>query len=382
MNRFKQTILVTGATGNLGSKLVLQALEERPDIQIIALVRGENQAEAEVRLRNLLFTLSPNSYFADVGERLKVINGDITQRQLGLSYSLYKDLAEKVTHIIHSAAATKFSSTLKESRLVNVTGTENVMKFAGLASQSSLFKTVAHISTAYVCGRREGIIFEGETDKSCDFSNGYEQSKWEAEQFVRGLMPQIPITIFRPSIIVGDSQTGHIATLNVLYPPLKFLCQGINISLPGRADVSLDVIPVDYAARAILHIMLNNNSDGKTFHIVAGKENSCQVGEIVKQAKIMLGRENPNSDTVKDTTTSSNSIWNRLSTQTRKVCKISKFLNIYLPHVTLRRYFDETNTRQVLQGSGISAPSLTSYLDKIMEYSIRTKWGKDVRSAA
>ena len=383
MNRFKQIIFVTGATGNLGSKLVLQALEEKPDIQIIALVRGENQAEAELRLRNLLFTLSPDSNFTDIGERLKVINGDITQKQLGLPYPLYKDLAAKVTYIIHSAAATKFSSTLEESRLVNYTGTENVMKFAGLASRSPIFNTMAHISTAYVCGRREGIIFEGESDKNCGFSNGYEQSKWEAEQLVRSMMPQIPITIFRPSIIVGDSHTGHIATFNVLYPPLKFLCQGLNISLTGRSDVPLDVIPVDYAARAILHITLNNSdSDGKTFHIVSGKENSCQVGEIVRQAKKMSDRENPGSNAIKDKTVSSNSLWNRISTQTRKACKISKFLNIYLPHVTLRRYFDDTNTRQVLQGSGIFAPSLVSYLDKIMEYSIGTNWGKNVRSAA
>jgi len=134
------------------------------------------------------------------------------------------------------------------------------MKFAGLVSKSPHFKTMAYISTAYVCGNREGVIFEDETDKGCCFSNGYEQSKWEAEQFVRSLMSQIPITIFRPSIIVGDSQTGRIATFNVLYPPLKFLCLGTKIPLPGRSKVSLDVIPVDYAAQAILQITLNNGS--------------------------------------------------------------------------------------------------------------------------
>lgn len=370
MSRFEHKIFITGATGNLGSKLVLQALEERSDTQIIVLVRGEGQTEAEIRLRNLLFRLSPKSNFAAFGKRLKVISGDITQKQLGIPLPEYNSLAKNVTHIIHCAAGTKFNSTLEESRLVNYAGTENVMKFAALASKSSLFKTAAHISTAFVCGRREGIIFEDETDKSGGFSNGYEQSKWEAEQLVRGLMPQIPLTIFRPSIIVGDSQTGRIATFNVLYPPLKFLCQGLNFSLLEHSDTLLDVIPVDYAARVILHIMLNNNSDGKTFHIVAGKENSCQVAQIVKQAQKMMGRENSNSDR------------NRPSSQTRRASRISQFLSIYMPHVTLRRYFDNTNTRKILQGSGICAPLFLSYLDKIMEYSIGTNWGKNVRSAA
>jgi len=383
MNRFEHIIFITGATGNLGSKLVLQLLEEKQNTQIIALVRGENQTEAESRLRNLLSTLSPNQNFTDIGKRLKVINGDITKGQLGLTYPLYKNLAEKITHIIHSAAATKFSSTLEESRRVNYAGTENVMKFAGLASRSSIFKTVAHISTAFVCGNREGTIYEDETNRSYRFSNGYEQSKWESEQFVRDLMPQIPIIIFRPSIIVGDSQTGRIATFNVLYPPLKFMCRGFNLSLPGRSDVPLDVIPVDYAASAILYITLNNNnSEGKTFHIVAGKENSCPVGEIVRQAKKMLRSENRKTDIVNDTTNTSNRFWSRCKTETKKICKISKFLNIYLPYITLKRYFDDTNTRQVLRGSGISAPSLASYLDKIMEYSISTNWGKDTRLAA
>ncbi|MCP4706867.1 MAG: SDR family oxidoreductase [candidate division Zixibacteria bacterium] len=383
MNRFNQIIFLTGATGNLGSKLVLQVLEEKPNTQIIALVRGKNQFDAESRLKNLLLRLSPNSNFSDIGERLEVINGDITKRQLGLPYSQYINLGKKVTHIIHSAAATKFSSTLEESRHVNCTGTKNVMRFAGLASESSILKTVSHISTAYVCGNREGIILEDETDKSCSFSNGYEQSKWEAEQFVRGLMRQIPITIFRPSIIVGDSETGHIATFNVLYPPLKLLCQGKMILLPGCSEAPLDVIPVDYAAGAILHITLNNNnSNGKTFHIVAGKNNSSGVGQIIRQARNILERENPDTTVVNTATISSNSIWNRFSTQAKNICKITKFLNIYRPYITLNRYFDDTNTRRVLRGSGVSAPSLINYLDKIMKYSIGTNWGKNRRSAA
>jgi len=110
------------------------------------------------------------------------------------------------------------------------------MHFARQVGEHGRLEKIAHISTAYVCGDREGAIYENDNSTKCHFSNNYEQSKWEAECHVGRFYPDMPVVIFRPSIVVGDSSTGRLNLFNVLYTPLRFVCRG---DLPVlRADAA------------------------------------------------------------------------------------------------------------------------------------------------
>ena len=150
---------------------------------------------------------------------MEIVSGNICAEHLGLDEALYTSLAVRVTHIIHSAAMVKFSAPIEKARAINVEGTKQVLAFGRRAQECGSLQRFAYISTAYVSGRREGIIYEDELLPAALFANSYEQANHEAEAQVRTQMAFLPISIFRPSIIIGDSKTGKTMSFNVVYPP-------------------------------------------------------------------------------------------------------------------------------------------------------------------
>ena len=194
----RKTFFITGATGNIGGKLVSRILEIDQSSRMFLLVRADSLAEAHQRLRQVLLTLSPAQNLSAVKKRITLIRGDITRPKMGLTESDWSRLASEVTHIIHSAAATKFLLPIKAAHRVNVEGTRNVMDFAFHAADKGKLERVAHISTAYVCGDDDGVIFEDDALETRTFTNNYEFSKWQAECYVRRIMPDLPLMIFRP----------------------------------------------------------------------------------------------------------------------------------------------------------------------------------------
>lgn len=377
------TIFITGATGNIGGKLVIRILEDDPSARLILLVRGKSTVEAEQRVEKVLGILSPETNLQENRKRIRVVCGDITVKGLGLSESVLDSLASEVTHIIHSAAATQFTLSLECTRQINFTGTRNVMEFAARVNKAGNLKRIAHISTAFVCGDRDGVILEDELCQGQKFSNSYEQSKWETETMVRELMSELPIAIFRPSIVVGDSVTGRTIAFNVLYTPLRFICRGDIKALPCSADTPLDVIPLDYAADAIHHIFLKTaNCVGKTYNIVAGKEAAVTIGEIVRRAVRYVDFASA-GQAVGQPGFVSPGLFSAASRFLHgKAKKILRLLQIYTPYISIKRVFDNRNTVQALQGTCISPPKLTGYLNVILSHCLETEWGKQNRQAA
>ncbi len=255
----EKQIFITGGTGFLGSNLIVDVLRQDPTAKVIALVRSDSDVKAKERLFNALpITISDINY-AEILERISVVSGDVTKVHFGLSEEDFHSLAQQITHIIHSAADVRFTLSLEEARLVNVTGTKHVFELAELAKRSGQFERVAYIGTAYVSGDRSGRITENELDCNQKFSNSYEQSKFEAEKFVRSMRDRIPVTIFRPSIIVGNSETGKTNSFNVLYAPLKLINRNLLSILPGSKNTPMDIVPIDYVTQAICHIMFRLN---------------------------------------------------------------------------------------------------------------------------
>lgn len=377
------TVFITGATGNIGGKLAAHILQERSDIRLKMLVRAGSVIEARSRVEQTIKVLSPEFDIKLLRERCDVICGDVTADLLGLAPSEYADLAAVTTHIIHCAATTKFTVSLEEARAVNVDGTKRVMEFARKAKDLGGLTGVAHISTAYACGDQSGTIYEDEFDDRRTFSNPYEQSKWEAEQFLYTLFDDLPITIFRPSIVIGDSRTGRINDFNVLYTPLKLILDGKIRVLPCRSDTPLDVVPLDYVAEIIYHAFFNSRPEaGRIFHVVAGAGNETAVGDIVSGAIACWKRFNRSDrrTTVRYIPTISGGIGRRFCSE--RFGRAFPLLHLYQPYIGTTRHFDNAKSAAVLRSKAIMPPSIDTYWEIVMRLFFDCGMGKRARSAA
>ncbi len=248
---------ITGTTGFLGGELLRNILAKDPNAQCYCLIRDSSLSR---------FTVNSDRVFP--------IKGDITLEQLGLSTQEYQDLANKITHIIHSAAVVQFEKPKAFLEAVNVQGASNMITFAKACQQHNPeFKVYGHVSTAYVAGKRKGIVTEEDFSDADGFKNNYEATKFAAEKLVHEVKDTLPIMIFRPSIILGHSIDGSTVRSNVLFPstqiikriPLPFTL------LPANKNCLLDVVPVDYVAKSIYFSMNDPNAIGRIFHLTCGQ---------------------------------------------------------------------------------------------------------------
>jgi len=379
----QKALFLTGAPGFLGGNLIPHILKGDPTTKLIVLLRADSDREAEERLHALLWTLSPAINVADAKNRIKVTRGDITLTRLGLSQPVYDSLTAEVTHIIHSAATVQFQLPLPCARLVNYEGTKKVLELAQRASDSGKLQRFAYVSTAYVSGTREGQIYEHEFDCGQEFANTYEQTKFEAEAIVRQRMHELPIMIFRPSIIVGDSKTGKTTAFNVLYPALKLIYSGILKTLPGSPDTPMDIVPIDFVVQAIHHIFLQkNNGTGKTYHLTASEGNATSSGEIVDLAVDYFNQitRTRNFSRIQFLPPILYEAAKRCDSDKKK--KAFQAMELYEPYLCIERTFDNVNTRAALAGTGVVPPDFTMYYQKLLRYCVEANWGKPINHAA
>ncbi len=211
----KVQILLTGANGFLGTQIARRLIENE-EYSIIALVRAPDQENALLRLKRAWWDWP--ELIAALGKQVKVLAGDITHENLRISEDNYMSLISSLTHIIHTVADLRLHAPLEELRITNLQGTKNLLKLAHHAFDKGNFKCFSHLSTAYVAGKKQGIILEDELIEEQDgrgFWSNYEESKYEAEKAVRE--SNLPYSIFRPGMVVGDSRNGEIKTFNTVY---------------------------------------------------------------------------------------------------------------------------------------------------------------------
>jgi thioester reductase-like protein len=153
------------------------------------------------------------------------------------------------------------------ARRVNVDGTRGVLE---LAAETVRLRRICHWSTVAVSGKRRGVILEEELDQGQPFHNFYEETKFEAEKLARAAQRSVPLTIFRPGIIVGDSRTGEIDKLDGPYYLLVLIATNatqLRVPLPGRGTAPLHLVPIDFAIDAAYQLSIDERAAGKTFHL-------------------------------------------------------------------------------------------------------------------
>ncbi len=283
----KEVIFITGATGFIGT-YIIKELIRTTDHTIAALVRARNSKQAEARLYREWWEHQGLCTALD-NKRIHTVCGDITLKNLGLPNKEYQNLGSSISYIIHAAADIRLTAPLSELHKTNVQGTAHMLELAVASHNRKKLKRFSYVSTAYVAGSRQGIIFEDTLVKPRTFLSNYEQSKFQAEQLVLRQKHTLPVTVFRPGMVVGDSKTGYIKTFNTIYTLLRVYFKKRVPIIPLRADFRINLIPVDYVAAAIVNLTFNAKAASHTFHLTAPRETLPTAKEFIEYTRSWAG---------------------------------------------------------------------------------------------
>jgi thioester reductase-like protein len=363
-------VLLTGATGFVGMELLARYLEQT-DRRVYALVRGADDATVAGRVEQTLRSLFGEAH--PYRQRVIGIRGDVTRPGLGFD-DRGAALAEHVGEVVHGAASVSFDLDLGEARAINVEGTRRVLEFAARCRACGGLRRLSYISTAYVAGEHAGHFAEEDLDVGQRFRNAYEQSKYEAEQVVRRWRSRLPITVLRPSIIVGERDTGWTASFNVLYWPLRAFARGTYIALPARREAPVDVVSVDYVADAIFKLAQAPEAEGSTYHLTAGPA-TTNVAEVVELATRRFSRRAP--------WLVAPWLYRRLvhpvlvhATRDGRRRRALERSMAYFPYFAMDVTYDDRRARAALAPAGIRPSPLERYFDRLVEFALAADWGR------
>ena len=293
---------------------------------------------------------------------MDVLVGDPSAMHLGLSTSEYRELTGGVTDVLHAAEQSTLASPREEMRRLNLTGTQAVLE---LAIDCRNLRRFTHVSTVFVSGDRVGVVAEDELACGQAFRNTYEESKFEAELLVRRAMGQIPATVLRPSIVVGDTKTGEIDRFEGPYALAILLVTSplqVPVPLPGDGVAPLNAVPIDYVVDASAAIHKDARSVGRTFHVVdPNPSSSRRVYELIAQRS---GKKLPRL-----------SLGYKLTDALLKLPgleRLTREQRAAIAYVNHLSFYSSRHTLEVLDGTGIRCPPIESYLDNLIEY-VRTR---------
>jgi thioester reductase-like protein len=363
-------VFLTGATGFLGMELLARFLEQT-NRRVYALVRAEDDRQARARIQQtLLDVFGPLHPYAD---RVVALRGDITQVGMGMAGGI-DGLAERVSEIVHAAASVSFELPLQQARVINVDGTRRVLEFAERCQARGTLRRMSYVSTAYVAGEHSGCFSEDDLDHRNRFRNSYEQSKFEAECLVHRSRQNLPITVFRPSIIVGERDSGWTSAFNVLYWPLRAFARGAYVALPGRHEAPVDVVPVDYVADAVFALSRMRQAEGATFHLTASLQASS-VGELLALATGFFRRRVPwlVDPAVYLRVVHPVLVRGASNEHSRRALQRSE---VFFPYFDMRVRFDNRLVRVALRGAGLATPPLETYFDRLTHFALAAEWGR------
>lgn len=375
---------VTGATGTIGSALVARLLGE-PKTRVVALLRGDAVDAATTRLEQTLVPLQVDAEAARRDGRLRVVLGDAAVSEFGVGSGGYDDLLQACTHVVHCAGAVRMNLPLTAARRAGVDTTRNVLEFARRLKQAGMLRKVEMLSTVGVAGQAHPVLHEQWVGPTHLFHNTYEQAKAEAEaDMQRALEQGLPITVHRPSMVVGDSRTGKALQFQVFYFIVEFLSgrrtHGI---FPEFGDASLDIVPVDFVADAVVRSSHSPATTGRIFHLCAGPEEALSLGrlqELVRKSLQARGQRLPRAHHVPRGLFRGfvRGLSHVVDAKTKAALST---LPVFLDYLDTNQRFENDRSRAWLEEQHIVTPRTEAYVPRLLDYYFdRMNRGRTMRS--
>ena len=352
---------VTGATGFIGRNLVEQLLEREGTIYV--LVREGSRGRLE-ELRN--------RWGAGEGRIVPVI-GDLSQEHLGCGDQI-GELKGKVEHFFHLAAIYDMTADAESQRVANVEGTREATKLAK-ELDAKHFHMVSSIAAA---GLYKGTFTEDMFDEAEKVDNHpYFQTKHESEAVVREEC-EVPWRVYRPGIVVGHSETGEMDKVDGPYYFFKLLQRARNavpqwfpgVGIEGRR---INIVPVDFVAKAMDHIAHVEGLDGQAFHLT--DPNPLSAGQVINTfakaahpPEAVMRIDSRMFDFIPKQVRGGLTMLppvKRITDQVLADLGIPRSVLVYINYPT---DFDSAKTQLALEGTGIAVPPLPSYADKLWDY--------------
>ncbi|MBI5256435.1 MAG: SDR family oxidoreductase [Burkholderiales bacterium] len=362
-------VFLTGATGTIGSALVPRLLAPA-DTQVTVLVRARDAADLKQRMSAMhdAWGLSPDH---PALARLHALQGDISLPRLGLTELAFDQLAHEATHLIHCAASVKLNMSLEQARATAVAPTQTMLDLAEHAQRAGNLCKVDLVSTVGVWGCAPGHMPERADLGEREFHNTYEATKAEAERVVWQRGANLPITVHRPSMVIGERGSGRVLHFQVFYHLCEFL-SGVRTFgvMPDLGDTQLDTIPVDWVADAICWSSDQPAMSGGILHLCSGPERAIALTRLqqrVRQAWQAHGRPVPPLRHV------SRRLLERAvpvigwfaGDKTRRALR---GLPPILAYLSERQGFANPQTARTLAAAGLPVPEVDDYLDAVLGY--------------
>ncbi len=371
-------VLLTGATGAIGSALVPRLLQE-PETSVRLLLRAASEEHLRERLGRLFafWGVDPADSLA---RRVTALRGDVSAPLLGLGQGDYRALAGQVTHLVHAAGNVRLNQPLADARRDAVEAARHVVALARACQANGTFAKLEFLSTVGVAGRTRGLVPEEPLTGPRAFHNTYEAAKAEAEAYLLDeIRAGLPATIHRPSMVIGDSRTGKIVHFQVFYYLGEFLAGRRTFGvIPETGGVKLDIIPVDYVAAAIQHSVNRPDAAGRIMHLCSGPESAPTLAALTEQVRVLFrqhGRELPSlrkwpRGLVKAIVL----VGGRVTIgRTRKALQTLPYFLAYLDE---EQVFDNRATQAFFQKEGLQVPPVEEYLPRVMDYYLAVKKGE------
>jgi nucleoside-diphosphate-sugar epimerase len=337
--------LVTGfPNGFFAQQLLRQLLIKHPEWQVQCLVTEPLLDKAQQVLSRMA---------AAEQARVEIVCGDATAMDFGMAGARFLSLARQVDVIHHCTCANSVGAGGDAARRNYVGSTGEVLELA-TASQGRLTRLV-HWSSALLFQSQNGRVTETDTTRPVSFRSRGDDMRFRAESLIRDAMSRIPLTILRPTIVVGDSKTGEIDPLEAPYALLQLIVNSpreLRVPLPGKGEQPCHFVPIDYVIEAGLAIADRPASSGRTFHITDERPASVRrvfelIGEAAERPAMGPGLTRNLA---------------ALLLNAPGIDRISQVPRSFLELLATDVTYDARNSRELLAGTGIECPPVSSYV--------------------
>lgn len=351
-------VFFTGFPGFIGRKLIIELLASGARVHCLVqphmLQRADQEAEdicRSVKKKRKNIDLHP---------------GDITRERMGLDEETYKHLTAATSHVFHLAAVYDLAVPLALAQRINIVGTDYVNRFC---LDCAALERYIYFSTCYVSGTHMGLFREQDLELGQDFKNHYESTKHFAEVRVRALMDEIPTTIIRPSIVVGDSKTGETVKFDGPYFIMTFASRFARLPLPyvGKGRAPINLVPLDYLVKGTMVLADKESTVGGTYHLADPRPYPSR--EVYARIVELIAGKKPSWSLP----TGFVSALHRLAV-VRKLTGLERETIVYQDHMV---HYDTAEAEKELAGS-VSCPDLMEILPVLVEYYLAHREEKEL----